>query len=323
VVLSIVTTLHRSAPFIEEFYARISRAASELTTDFEIVLVNDGSPDDSLTRAIGLVERDERVRVIDLARNFGHHKAMMTGLAHACGDLVFLIDSDLEEDPELLIPFADTLRSSQADVVYGVQRERRGGLIERWSGKVFFKVFNLLSDCPIPENLITVRLMTRQYVSALLSHRERETMIAGLWALTGFRQVPLEVTKHVRSATTYTFRRKVAVFVNSITSFSSRPLELIFYLGLAIGCISAGAAVYLIIRRLFFGILLPGWPSLIVSVWLLGGMILACLGIIGVYLSKIFIETKQRPYTIVRHVYERTPIRARSDDSRDSRALLL
>jgi putative glycosyltransferase len=165
--------------------------------------------------------------------------------------------------------------------------------------------------------------MTRQYVSALLSHRERETMIAGLWALTGFRQVPLEVTKHVRSATTYTFRRKVAVFVNSITSFSSRPLELIFYLGLAIGCVSAGAAAFLIARRLFFGILLPGWPSLIVSVWLLGGMILACLGIIGVYLSKIFIETKQRPYTIVRHVYERTPIRARSDDSRDSRALLL
>ena len=163
-----------------------------------------------------------------------------------------------------------------------------------------------MSDHPIPENLLTVRLMTRRYVSALLSHGEREMVIAGLWVLTGFRQVPIAVTKHSRSKTTYSLGRKFAVLVNSITSFSSRPLVFIFYLGVAIGALAAVAALYLVIRRIFFGILLPGWPSLIVSVWLLGGLILACLGIIGIYLSKIFIETKQRPYTIVRSVHERT-----------------
>jgi putative glycosyltransferase len=125
----------------------------------------------------------------------------------------------------------------------------------------------------------------------------------------------------VRSATTYTLGRKVSVLVNAITSFSVRPLELIFYLGLTIGGLASAAAAYLIVRRMFFGILLPGWPSLIVSVWLLGGLILACLGIIGIYLSKVFIETKQRPYTIVRHVYERAPEHT-LPDSREGRALL-
>ena len=321
--LSIVTTLYRSASHLEEFYQRASRAAREVTADYELVLVNDGSPDDSLAMAVKLVAADERVRVIDLARNFGHHKAMMTGLAHAGGDLVFLIDCDLEEDPELLVEFARVLENSAADVVYGVQRGRRGGLGERWSGKIFFALFNLLSDTPIPENVVTVRLMKRPYVSALVSHREREMMIAGLWALTGFRQVAVAITKHARSPTTYGLRHRLAVLVNSITSFSSRPLELIFYLGLAIGFAASLAAGYLIIRRLFFGIYLQGWPSLIVSVWLLGGLILACLGVIGIYLSKIFIEAKQRPYTIVREIYEQTPDGVRSRDARDSRALLL
>jgi putative glycosyltransferase len=187
---------------------------------------------------------------------------------------------------------------------------------------MYFTVFNLLSDCPIPENLVTVRLMTRRYVSALVAHGEREMIIAGLWALTGFHQVPVGVTKHRRSVTTYSLKHKVSVLVNAITSFSARPLEFIFYLGLTIGGLASMAAAYLIVRRLFFGVMLPGWPSLVVSVWLLGGLILACLGVIGIYLSKIFIETKQRPYTIVRHVYERTAEETLSNDSRDDRALL-
>jgi putative glycosyltransferase len=303
--LSIVTTLYRSARHLDEFHARVSASAGRVTPDFEIVLVNDGSPDDSLGVALKLLERDDRVRIIDLARNFGHHKAMMTGLAEARGDLVFLIDSDLEEAPELLIEFSEALRDGRADVVYGVQEQRRGDLVERASGRLFFKLFNLLSDQPIPENLVTVRLMTRRYVSALVSHRERKMMIAGLWALTGFTQIARTIAKGDKGHTSYSFRRKVSVLVDSITSFSDRPLVLIFYLGLAIGGISSTAAVYLVVRRLFFGVALPGWPSLIVSVWMLGGLMLICLGIIGIYLSKVFIETKQRPYTIVRQVYER------------------
>jgi len=142
-------------------------------------------------------------------------------------------------------------------------------------------------------------------LSALFSHRERKVMIAGLWALTGFNQIARTIAKGAKGHTSYSFRRKVSLLVDSITSFSDRPLVLIFYLGLAIGGTSSLAAVYLVVRRLFFGVALPGWPSLIVSIWMLGGLMLICLGIIGIYLSKVFIETKQRPYTIVRQVYER------------------
>ncbi len=305
VELSVVATLYRSAAHLPEFHARMTAAACIEARDYEIILVNDGSPDDSLEVSLGLLERDPHVRIVDLARNFGHHKAMMTGLAHARGNRVFLIDVDLEEDPELLQTFTHRMRESDADVVYGVQTARRGMLLERASGWLFFKIFNWLSDVPIPANLITVRLMTRRYVAALLEHRERETMIAGLWAITGFWQVAEPVRKHSRSTTTYSLAHKLTLLVNSITSFSDKPLAFIFYLGLGISGLAAVGVAYLVVRWLFFGELLAGWPSLIVSVWLLGGMTLFCLGIVGIYLSRVFVETKRRPYTIVRHIYER------------------
>lgn len=305
--LSIVTTLYYSAPYLEEFYARVCAAAHAVATDFEIILVNDGSPDDSLQTAISLHRKDKRVRVIDLSRNFGHHKAMMTGLTHACGELVFLVDCDLEEEPELLETFYRKLKVTEAEVVFGVQQERKGGLFERVSGNIFFKLFNFLSTDPIPPNVITARLMTRRYVKALVQHRERETMIAGLWTLTGFDQVSVPVEKHLKTSSTYDLRRKVSQLINAITSFSNKPLVMIFYLGCAILFLSTVAALVLIIRKLFFGALLLGWPSLIISVWLLGGLTIFCLGVIGIYLSKMFIEVKQRPYTIVREVYEYSP----------------
>ena len=303
--LSVVATLYRSAPYLQEFHARVSRAAAAQAASYEIVLVNDGSPDDALDIARQLVDADPHVRVVDLARNFGHHKAMMTGLSYARGARVFLIDCDLEEDPELLVAFGDRMKESGADVVYGVQAQRRGGMVERVSGWLFFAAFNALSAYELPTNVLTVRLMTRRYVEALVRHQERETIIAGLWVIAGFQQVAVPVAKHARNSTTYSLGRKVSILVNSITSFSDTPLVMVFYLGLTISAVAALAAAYLLVRRLFFGVLLAGWPSLIVSIWLLGGLTLFCLGILGIYLSKIFIETKQRPYTIVRDVYER------------------
>lgn len=302
--LSIVTTLYCSAPYVNEFHARATQEAAKLTNDFEILFVNDGSPDNSLECAVARHLTDERVRVIDLARNFGHHKAMMTGLAYSRGDLIFLIDSDLEEQPELLVPFFEKMRAAQADVVYGVQIKRKGDIFERVTGGLFFWLFNLLSNEPIPKNLSTVRLMSRRYVNALLRHQEREINMAGLWAITGFKQIPEAIEKTSKGTTTYNLGRKLNVLVNAITSFSNKPLIFIFYLGTVISFLSLVGAIVLVIQRVFFNVLLDGWPSLIVSVWLLGGLTIFCIGIIGIYLSKIFIETKQRPYTIVRELYE-------------------
>jgi putative glycosyltransferase len=303
VELSIVTSMFRSAKHLEEFHARCTAAASSLTPSYEIVLVNDGSTDESLRLALDIRRRDPRVRVIDLSRNFGHHKALMTGLAHARGDLVFLVDCDLEEDPGWLPGFREALRTTGADVIYGVQQTRKGGRFERATGDVFFRVFNRMLTHPIPANVVTARLMTRRYVRALVSHRDQEVFLAGLWMMTGFDQRPLTVAKESRSPSTYGVLGRLSTLVNALTSFSNRPLIYIFQLGIAVVGLSIVAAIVLTYRRLTGGVGVPGWASIMVSIWFLGGLMIFCIGVVGIYLAKVFTETKQRPYTIVRAEY--------------------
>ena len=302
--LSIVATLYRSSPYLQEFYERCSETAKKLIgEDYQIILVNEGSPDDSLDRSVKLCEQDSHIKVVDLSRNFGHHKAMMTGLQYADGELVFLIDSDLEEEPEWLLSFAKALVAEQCDVVFGVQQRRKGKGFERLTGQWFWRLFNLMTGLQLPENITTARLMSRRYVDALLIHREREVFIAGLWHITGFKQVPQTIQKNSIGATTYTLRRKISLFVNSITSFSNAPLISIFYLGLVISLVAVAYIGYIFFNWLFVSKPLSGWTSMMASIWLLGGLIMSSIGVVGIYMSKIFSETKQRPYTIVRQVF--------------------
>ena len=304
--LSIVTTMFRSAPFIAEFHKRASEAAACVASSYEIIFVNDGSPDDALARARALVEIDTHVRVIDLSRNFGHHRAIMVGLEHSRGHRVFLIDCDLEEDPLALPGFVAEIERTQADVVYGVQTSRRGGMIRRVGGALFWRLFNAISEVHVTPNVLTSRLMTRRYIDALLGFRERELFLAGIFGLAGFLQVPLSVDKGARADSSYTVRKRFSLFVNAITSFSSTPLIYVFYLGMGISLVGCIAAVALVYRVIFYGGFLTGWASLIVSIWLLCGAIVFCLGLIGIYLAKIFQEVKDRPLSIVRATYEQT-----------------
>lgn len=301
--LSIVATLYHSAPYIDEFYRRITDTAKSLTDDYEIVFVNDGSPDNSLEQAISLTESDSHVVLVDLSRNFGHHKAMMTGLSQAQGEKVFLIDSDLEEEPEWLLSFSDQMGREKCDVVYGVQEHRKGGWFERLSGEWFYTFLRAATGITFPGNIVTARLMTRRYVDALLQHDEREVFLAGLWHITGFDQRPQFIRKHHTSESTYVFHKKMSILVNSITSFSNAPLKAIFYIGIVISILAGLYAIYLVANWLLFEKPLSGWTSIMASIWLLGGAVISFIGVIGIYLSKIFMETKRRPYTIVRKVY--------------------
>ena len=303
--LSVVTTLYRSAAYVDEFYERAAVAAGAITPDFEIVFVNDGSPDDSLDRARALIERDQRVRVVDLSRNFGHHRAMMIGLEHARGELVFLIDSDLEEEPELLGRFHEALAESGVDVVYGVQVARKGGVGERLGGRLFYRAFNLLANIELPRDVLVARLMTRRYVESLVAHRERELLIGGLWQITGYEQLPVHVTKHSTSETTYTLRQKLRLLTRGITAFSNRPLLMIAALGAIILALAIVWMIYLLAVLLFAGSPPAGFTSILVSLWLLGGLIIFSIGVVAIYISVIFTETKARPYAIVRAVYEK------------------
>ncbi|CAN5569563.1 glycosyltransferase family 2 protein [soil metagenome] len=302
--LSIVATLYRSSKFIEEFHRRASIAAREFAGDsYEIILVNDGSPDDSVEVASALTEEDSHVTVVDLSRNFGHHKAMMAGLMHSVGDLVFLIDTDLEEHPEWLAEFAKAMVESNADVVYGQQIQRKGNFFEIWSGSLYYSIFNWLANIDHPRNIVTARLMSQRYVQALLQHRERELVISCLWVITGFKQIAKSVEKRAKGSSTYNISRKLDHAINAVTSFSELPLKIIFYLGFFLFFSSLVYAGWLAFTRIFLRTPLDGWTSVMVSIWVLGGLIISFIGIIGIYLSKIFSETKQRPFVIVRGVY--------------------
>ncbi len=303
--LSVVTTLYYSAPYVQQFYDRICAACTKITDDFEIILVNDGSPDDVMKIALRLVNNDARVKVVDLSRNFGHHKAAMTGLAHAKGSWVFLIDVDLEEEPELVLTFFEELtKQPNADVIYGVQDARKGGFFERTSGSLYYWLINALSSYKIPENLLMARLMSRRYVDSLLLHRESELDISGLWTLTGFEQVPVTVHKHSKVGTTYNLTKKIALTIRAITAFSNKPLIYIAGLGVVILGLSFLYFVYIMSVYFFVGTPPSGFTTIILSIWFLGGLTIFSLGVIAIYLSVIFNETKNRPYTIIRRVYE-------------------
>lgn len=303
--LSIVTSLYKSDVYIEAFYARFSEAAARLTERYEIILVNDGSPDASLAKALALHEKDSRVTVVDLSRNFGHHPAVLTGLGLARGGLVYLTDSDLEEQSELLELFYHRLKKGDCDVVYGYQEKRKGRMLERVSGDLFYQLFNFLSDVQLPRNLITARLMTRRYVDSLLLHRDRSPFLAGLLTITGYAQVGLPVKKGSNASSSYNWRGRLRQGFNSITGFSSKPLLVSAGLGASICAIASVLIAYLVVMWLVRGIRIEGWTSLIVSIWFLGGLNLFFIGIVGLYLSRVFMEMKDRPLTVVRELHRR------------------
>jgi putative glycosyltransferase len=318
--LSIVTSLYNSASYLEEFYRRVLDQIQQLAfTDYEFVLVNDGSPDNVLEVALALVRQDPRVRVVDLSRNFGHHKALMTGLQFARGDLVFLIDVDLEEPPEALTIFYSKMIETQADVVFGVQETRTAPWFRRISGAAYYWLHNLLAKIRIVPNQLTARLMRRPYVDALIQHGEHLFLIEVLWQITGFTQVPCPINKsRHKGESSYTLVRRLRLFINGITMSSRQPLVFIAYLGFGTTCICIACIAIILVQYFFFGVTVSGWTSVIVSTWLLGGIIIFCLGIISIYLSIIFDEVKARPYVIVKTVHEAKPASVKKSDSNDS-----
>lgn len=300
--ISLVTPLYNSALHLEELYQRAVATIQKITDDYEIVFVNDGSPDEGYTLAKQIAEADPCVTLIDLSRNFGQHPALMTGLGAATGDYIFICDSDLEEEPEWIEPFLKHMQQLDADVVFGVQTGKKGSIFYRVSRRIFYSSLNLLSGIKFPPNIITARLMSRRYLNAMLEFKERELFAAGIWHMTGFKQVPYPVAKPARSTTTYKLSGLVNVFVNAVTAFSTRPLKVISLVGILISILAVFFIAYLVYSKFFISSALPGWTSVIATTLLVGGIIIFFNGIMAIYLAKIFTEVKQRPLATVREV---------------------
>ena len=192
------------------------------------------------------------------------------------------------------------MNSNEYDVVYGVQEKRKGYFIENIGGIIFYKLFKLFSDISVEKNVLTVRLMTKKYVSALCEINEKELFMAGLFEYVGFEQKSLVIKKAHAKKTTYTLAKRLKLFVVGITSFSSFPLLISFYLGICISFLSFFYGSILVIRKVFFLEEIElGWTSLMVSIWFLGGVIITNLGIVGLYIGKIYDETRKRPIYVI------------------------
>jgi putative glycosyltransferase len=233
--LSIVSTLYYSSQYVEEFCNRIVKSVPLEFNDFEIILVNDGSTDDSLEKALEVKNKIPQLIIIELSRNFGHHKAIMAGLGETSGDYVFLIDVDLEEKPEVLKTFWKKLNNSSLDVVYGVLKQRRGGVSDKLAVSAYYKIFNKIADYAKTEaNLTTVRLMNKSYVEELVKHKSNDFFFAPTCSLVGFNQEGIFIEKSMTSPSTYNFYLKYHLLINSLFAFSTKPLYFIFYSGILI-----------------------------------------------------------------------------------------
>ena len=304
---SIVSTMYRSAGFLPDFLPQCVQALRAIgCEDYEIVLVNDGSPDDSLQVALAARAQIPQLVVVDLSRNFGHHAAMQAGLAAARGERVFLIDCDLEVPPSVLAELDAKLSETGADMVYGYQEARKGGLFEKWTGGLFYKGFNLLSETRIPENVATERVMTQRYVQALLRLGDRNLFLAGMMSWAGYTQIGVVVKKRQREGrSTYTLSRKLSLLINAVASFSAQPLMWLFTAGLSITGLSLLYVAYLVLRKFLFDDALLGFTSMMALTALSLGVTTTGLGLIGIYLGKVFSQDQGRPTYIVRDIHGR------------------
>jgi dolichol-phosphate mannosyltransferase len=306
-LVSVVSPVYQEEAGIEEFHRRLAASLDDLTDElqFEIVYVNDGSTDRSLDLLEKIAADDDRVRVVDLSRNFGHQVALSAGVDHARGDAVVVIDSDLQDPPEVIPEMIQRWRDG-FKVVYGVRTSRAGETrFKLWTSKVYYGLMDRISEVPLPRQAGDFRLLDRKVVDVLDQMPERNRYVRGMVAWVGFPQCAVEYERDPRFAgsTNYTLGRMVRLALDGLTSFSDRPLRLATQLGVVVMALSFAVAAWTIVASLFdLGTSSRGWSSLMAVVLLLGGVQLLCIGVLGEYLGRVYRETKGRPLYVVNEV---------------------
>ncbi|MFO0438436.1 MAG: glycosyltransferase family 2 protein, partial [Phenylobacterium sp.] len=299
--LSLSIPMHNEAAVLPTTLAAIKAALGGLGVEYEIIGVDDGSTDDTFAVLSRLAEADPRLRGLRLSRNFGKEAALSAGLDHCDGDMVVPIDADLQDPPSLIADFI-TLWEAGYDVVYGVRTERRSDtFFKRATAGVFYRVFNKISDVPIPGDTGDFRLMDRAVVEALRALPERNRFMKGLFAWVGFRQVGVPYVRPERATGTTSFNgpRLFRFALDGITAFSTAPLRIWSLVGLAGAAAALGYALFLIAHVLVQGRDIPGYASLMVVLLLFSSFQMIALGVFGEYLGRMYQEIKGRPLYII------------------------
>lgn len=313
-MISIVIPIYNEEENLQNLYTRLTNAAPSWKEDYEIVLIDDGSRDSSLTMMRVMAEKDSHVRIIKLSRNFGHQPAISAGIQEAKGDAIIIMDGDLQDPPEELYRFLDKWREGY-DVVYAVRTKRKEGFFKKLAYSSFYRLMAAISDIEIPLDSGDFCVMDRKVVNVLVHDMpEQIRFIRGMRAYAGFKQIGVTYERAERAAgeVKYTFKKLVQLALDGLFGFSSFPLRLSTYLGISIAIPSLVIGVFFLVHRLFgfkvFGHTpeeTPGLASLAVGMFFLGGVMLTMLGIIGEYISRIYIEVKKRPFFVIDEIIEK------------------
>lgn len=288
-------------------HQRLTKVLEALGHWYEIVYVDDGSRDATLRELQEIYARDGSVTVLELSRNFGHQTAVTAGLEIAKGDVVVIMDADLQDPPELIGKMLDVWAQGY-EVVYGVRETRAGESgFKVWTAKAFYRLINLLSDVTIPQDSGDFRLLDRKAVEAIKSMPERQRLLRGMCSWIGFRQYGLRYPRAPRVAgkTKYPLKKMINLALDGIASFSAVPLRVVAALGFAAAALSMLGIIYALVVRLFTHKWVAGWAISFVGMLFLGGLQLMCIGVVGEYVGRIYAEAKQRPLYFARSVLHR------------------
>ena len=300
-MISIVIPIYNESDTIPELHRRLTAAMKNAYGEYEIIFVNDGSRDVSLATLKLFAQKDTHVKVVDLARNFGHQIEISAGIDSASGDAVILMDGDLQDPPELLPALIEKWQNG-FEVVYTVKKSRKENALKRFAFHFFYELMARFSSIPIPMEAGNFSLMDRKVVAVLQSMTERNRYISGMRAWAGFRQTGIEFDREARFAgkPQMTFGILVRLALDGIFSFSNAPLRFSIYVGVLCALFSFAGAMYVLYEKLFTDKAILGWSSTIISILFTGGMILLTLGIIGEYVGRIYDEVKQRPLYVIK-----------------------
>ncbi|MCO6451334.1 MAG: glycosyltransferase family 2 protein [Caldilineales bacterium] len=299
--ISIVAPVYNEEAILHELYRRIVATMDEQSDTWELVLINDGSRDRSYEVMQELHAQDDRVRIVNFSRNFGHQIAITAGADYASGDAIIIIDADLQDPPSLILDMVAKWREGY-DVVYAIRKERKGeSKFKLYTASAFYRVINRITGFAIPVDTGDFRLVDRKAMDALRKLREHHRFMRGLSVWVGFRQTGVEYVREERYAgeTKYPISKMLRLALDGITSFSYFPLQIATYMGFVIAAISVIGILVTIALRLSGSQAFIGQASTLVMVLFLGGIQLISLGIIGEYLGRIYEEVKQRPLYIV------------------------
>lgn len=294
--LSIVIPVRDEEENVAELVDRIVKTMSELGAAFEVIFVTDINRDNTLGALKAAHQRDERIKSIKLSNGFGQHVAILAGLHHATGDAVLIMDGDLQDYPEDIPILYHTYREGY-DVVYATKEIKNESRLRNFFSASFIRILNKLSDFRLDFNTCMFRIMSRRTVAELLKFKEVDPTLNGIVSLIGFPTTKVLVTsgKRKRGKTKYSYLRQINIAISFLLSFSTKPLRLSSMFGIFISSLSFIYLLIVIIQKLFFRIGILGWPTIISLITFLGGIQLLSLGIIGEYLGKVFMETKDRP----------------------------